>query len=351
MKVTLTPRPRRGAFTLVELLVVIAIIAILVALTAAGVMKFMSKGEDLKTQNDISQLAIAVQNFQTAFNVPYVPSRIRLYKDLGRYNPTNQYDADSLAYLQRVWPRIKGTAYTKPGVGTSYYINWDGQGPPVVGGQYVDPNIELQGDQCLVFFLGGIPKNNVPPGYPTNPQLPFNPNLATTLGFSTDPFDPSSNTTTRKGPFYEFQSNRLWLIHGGSPVFFSYQDAYGKSNTTSYYAYFSSYGRPNGYFRYYQLGIAPESDCQDLRVSPYAESTNNPVKCANPNSFQIICPGRDATFGRGSMPTWTQTPPNDNTWSATKAGTTAATQVFGGTQQSGNDDLSNFHNTLLGVGQ
>src|SRR5262245_28086046 len=78
MKLPSTRRVRRTGFTLIELLVVIAIIAILVGLTAAGVMKFMSVGPKTVNQSDISQLSAAVAQFKGEMHVDSIPSRIRL---------------------------------------------------------------------------------------------------------------------------------------------------------------------------------------------------------------------------------------------------------------------------------
>ena len=59
---------RRAGFTLVELLVVITIIAILFALTSAAVVKALGKMDEVRTRNDISQLAErdAVRSRQTS---------------------------------------------------------------------------------------------------------------------------------------------------------------------------------------------------------------------------------------------------------------------------------------------
>src|SRR5262249_13227137 len=104
----------RGAFTLVELLVVIAIIIVLASLLLAAVFRALDAAYEAQTRTDVTQLAAAVQSFQTKYGVNYVPSRLILCKDYlnyfnnrdprqGAITPLHQ---DSLDYLGRVFPRI-----------------------------------------------------------------------------------------------------------------------------------------------------------------------------------------------------------------------------------------------------
>src|SRR5207248_1531508 len=93
-------------------------------------------------------------------------------------------------------------------------------------------SVVLEGEECLVFFLGGIQTTNPP----------------NCVGFSTDPFNPASlpvpgSGETRKGPYFNFKANRLVL--GPSGKFLMYNDPYGTP-----YAYYSSYKLKNGYSRY-----------------------------------------------------------------------------------------------------
>jgi prepilin-type N-terminal cleavage/methylation domain-containing protein len=330
MRLARTKTPRRGGFTLIELLVVIGIIALLVALTATGVMKALDKGYEVRCRSEVSQLATSVGNFQTAFSVdtPF-PSRIRLREDLTTYNLGNQYEADSLQYLTRLWPRLAGSNR-----GGKVFVDWNGNGA------YDQNPVDLEGDQCLVFFLGGIPQAG-----------------GGTLGFAPDQADPSIATgpgVTRKGPYFKFDSGRLFDRSGLG--FYSYSDTYmkappGQAWTGSPYAYFSSYKGGNGYLRY--AGVA-NSDCNTLNVSPYAEVLGS--RFVNPTGFQIISAGADGQFGRGSL---TSPPaqagwPGPNpapTWSPATAGTTPAMWSLAASPnvRAGYDDISNFHSLLMGI--
>src|SRR6185295_14622199 len=102
------------------------------------------------------------------------------------------------------------TRWTDPGNTT--FIDWSGGLTSWADGRFID----LEGDQCLVFFLGGIPQ-----GYPNPPGV---------LGFSNSPTNPAllptPQSTQRLGPFYAFQPNRL-VVRPGRAVFYSYIDAWG----------------------------------------------------------------------------------------------------------------------------
>lgn len=292
-------RDRRGGFTLVELLMVIAIIGVLAALLSAAVAQALRKGRQSTNQQDINQLAVALESFKTQFSV-YPPSRVLLYKNLSSYG-SSQLDVDSKFYIGTMFPRIN-------------WVNVDWTGG--VGGSG-DPGWTLEGQQCLVFFLGGIPDNTS--------------GVAGCLGFSTSQTSPQTSGGTRIGPFFDFLSNRLV----GSGGFYSYNDAYGHP-----YAYFSSYRQANGYNRYYSSYA--NSDCTSLGVWPYAEASGRYLKSS---TYQIISAGRDQTFGRGTdpaSPSYWRANTTDFTW-AFPAGAAAI-----GTSN-GMDDQSNFSGSLLGA--
>src|SRR5258708_32988483 len=75
----------RTAFTLVELLVVIAIIIVLVSMLMVGVFKALDSAYEAQTRTDVTQLAAAVQSFETSKQLNYIPSRLVLCKEWLHY--------------------------------------------------------------------------------------------------------------------------------------------------------------------------------------------------------------------------------------------------------------------------
>jgi prepilin-type N-terminal cleavage/methylation domain-containing protein len=352
---------RRAGFTLVEVMVVVAIIAILVSLTAAAVFKVIGKGDELKARKDMSDLQLAIENFKAQFKVNFVPSRFRLRENLPDYiagiNAGDSLDIDSWAYLKQLFPKLSSAGQ----------IDWNGNG-------VLDQAVDLEGHQCLIFFLGGIPS--------------YNPN--TCLGFSTNPSNPAFPFTLpagppqaygdRLGPYYgDFVSDRLVILQtnpvgtvGGAPAavqntsYFSYLDAWGKPSDlaqgiTPVYGYLSSYAKTNGYNRYYQYyintGAGVTSDCSSLVVEdyqnignptqglwPYAQKVNLPQpQYVSSTSYQIFTAGKNKVFGQGtrlviSGSVYTTT---SYTWTS---------QTAGQVSPLGQDDFSNFYDRMLGSG-
>jgi prepilin-type N-terminal cleavage/methylation domain-containing protein len=312
---------QRGGFTLIELLVVITIIAVLVALTAAAVMRALILGPTVTARTDITQLDNGLAAFQSKYGPNYIPSKLVLRKYLGDYG-TAQMEVDSVNYLTTVFH--KG--------GTNFRTNWQNRGMnwhnswsqlPATA----HPHEVLEGDQCLVFFLGGI-QATAPNGC---------------LGFSTDDANPDMITAGNTVSFYDFKSNRLFIsaVHPNSQ-FFSYQDAYGKGMP---YLYFSAYGKENGYNRYDKngnyyaaSGLAPLSDCFLSGVWPYAEAGTPVVRYLKKSTGQIICAGADGQFGPGTDIT-----------SKTPYFYTSATVDLLPTV--GQDDQANFAGNMLKAGQ
>jgi len=351
----------RRAFTLVEMLVVVVILGILVSLITGAVIRALAVARRTGNRTEISQLNAAVETFKTFYKVDYIPSRIVLCETLTNYttgpNAGTQLYQESYQYLLRLWPRLG------PSSGT---IDWNNNGT-------LDADMTLEGDQCLVFFLGGIPSFNGTAPSTTGPP--------SCLGFSTDPTNPtnfSSGIQIQK-PFYEFTTSRLVnksssgvVIHASAPLLFSYLDTYGTGNpqgspgvivTGLPYAYFSAYQTRNGYNRY------GPTDCPTLRVWPYAQSsavsgTQVLTQYYNPSGFQIISAGADGAlstggFGQGSffpsgssLPQTTLTNLTPNIWNPASAANSSALNPLSGTATippQGADDQTNFYSDTLGT--
>lgn len=313
----------RNGFTLVEILVVIAIIAILVALITPALMRIMGRGAATDNMHTIRQLEIALEEFKRKYGV-YPPSKIKLCPLQKMYGPS-PLDTESLAILNIIWPRLSTPqpvltipSFMHPISNIARGIDWSGGQPnyktTALG------SIILEGDQCLAFFLGGIPDATTPGG----------------LGFSTNPLNPADVFPSPKnpkpekiGPFFKFKGNRLYVreIMPGVPVpglnrfkFYSYRDSFSDAKTPLPYVYFSGGRRPNSYNSLLTHALVPvastpgalaaRSDCATLGVWPYAQkmdpvgpkaTLHTPPTYYNPDSFQIISAGADGRFGTGTM--------------------------------------------------
>ena len=292
---------RRPGFTLVELLVVIAIIGVLVGLTMVAVIPLLRKGPEVENKvSNIDQLSIAVTNFKNKYGF-YPPDRIRLCRYRTGYGKST-YDVQSLSYLNAMWTDLDWSAG----------IDWDGGlnkvNPPAWPTQ-INDIWDLEGDQCLVFFLGGIPGQEGPVGFSTNKNNP-----AQLGGDRLSHYDFKTAQVTRrlidKTQYYNanFPCASYTPLPAETPgttpytydaslhlfPFFSYNDVYGQP-----YFYFSSGKRANGYnslVSYDPIGSFSKS----LNIAPYFESNQ---KYVNPDTFQIISAGLNGKFGGGGQ--WT----------------------------------------------
>jgi general secretion pathway protein G len=335
---------QRQGFTLVELMVVMVIIGILVSLITVVVVQALARAKQVQNRSDISQLEIALEQFKTRFGF-YPPSRLMLCEHFSQYNNT-QLAHDSVFYIQKMFPRIDTTLWTTQG------IDWNNNST-------LDPAVVLEGDQCLVFFMGGIPAL-AGGGVPPNVQ-----------GFSANPKNPAdlASTQDRIGPFFEFQSSRLVYYtppanlkppnrnpSRATAYYYSYLDRYGASDgqggylSGQPYGYFSSYKAANGYNRYYPAQtysdcswlFANHTDGSHASLWPYVQSsTATSTVYLKPNSFQIISSGSDGVFGAGSDPLFTPL----LTWTPSIAST-----IYYQGQNAGYDDQANFSGSLLGIG-
>lgn len=316
---------------------------------------------------ELTQIDIALTNFKGKYGI-YPPSRIRLRNctvtpgnpPVGiPYNLNDPFDAHSVAYLRRIWPSIK--LYTSAGEVPASSIIWfvDNSGsastPP--------DSYDLEGDQCLVFFLGGIAERR-------------GPNEFVLHGFTDDPTNPSNipdtsipRTLSRVQPFFPFDASRLYLRFDNSALIDTTQRLAETDITTAsgtigdFYrsgsnqpgtnnllgrlpsykvlnadtsapmpvAYFSSYEgrgyRPDDLnipdpvnagtgldsiaFQLVWPTITTTNTPVSLEPNPYSRNAAGPanrtgagaatsiIQCYNPKTYQLILPGSDNLFGAG----------------------------------------------------
>ena len=353
---------RPNGFTLLEILIVITIIGILAALLLPAIMRALGKGTELRQTTEIDDLGTALQTFRTQYGV-YPPSRIRLRENTA-YNQ-DAFDAHSERWLRRIWPNI----ILPTGVAGGPTILWCKDSPPATvkteatvaassGGGAGAPGgtggaiYELEGDECLVFFLGGIAQFDR-----SNPDSSIILN-----GFSKRASNPGGvpdssipQTVQREPRLFEFDGGRLFVrpftvvtpatqfVQEFVPSAGSGYLAMVNSKLPSYrsidtnpinappIAYFSSY-EGTGY-RPHDVNLVPTTNPSlafqlawlpmlpignSVAPNPYTES--NPVPAATEivrfhksSGFQLITAGDDNEYGLGGRLPRVATAPITNT--------------------------------------
>lgn len=323
------PRRRvRFGFTLVEVLIVIVVIAILAALLLPAINGALQRGRIVAEYNEITQLSLALQEFKNKYGV-YPPSRIRL-REGSSYDPDNAFDAHSIKWLKRVWPDLQLPSDTN-------WIIWCKDDPDETESNrearsgYTPQTYDLEGDECLVFFLGGVAEFD---------RSNINARPIVLHGFTDNPRNPGgvpdaslSITQARIQPLFEFKADRLFVrtpsTHPPSDFGLTTRTA---NKLPSYktslapamevpYAYFSSYEGAGYRPRDCEFeGEPTEKLFQEVWPSVTTSTTGhiasqgpNPyyitvaapnddstiVKAYLPQKFQLIAPGGDGLFGPG----------------------------------------------------
>ena len=254
---------RRG-FSLIELMVVIVIIAILMALILPAISGARQRARIAQVSSEISQLDNAVAKFKSVYNVE-PPSSLYIPAAGGTWGAADR------SKVRSIWPQFNFATNGGLGNGTK--------------------DMHLSGAECLVFFLGGIENSS------SNPPV--------VLGFSKNPQTPwDSAGTNREGPFFEFDNSRFTDLDKDGLLEFA--DPLPDQQTP--YMYLSSQGR--NYKRTNAAGstLAEQDDfdvhggnsnTKDLQAV-YLK-TAQPVQAHRPDSYQIISPGPDATYGVGGV--------------------------------------------------
>jgi general secretion pathway protein G len=334
-------RPGEGrgprGFTLVELLVVLLILAVLIALLLPALNGALKTARNAAVGAEINQLAQALASFKTRYG-DYPPSRIYLSEDGNLMPPQGntqiapgdityaQLGQRTIAAMRKFFPRVTFNL----GTATSNWYDFNGDGSKTTASGATQQYI-LQGHECLVFFLGGVPLLTTSgygmTGFGKDPTNPFTNSILLPNG---SPGPMYSNN--RQAPFFEFIANRLWLdpYNTTTPGIPGYLDSLGNpapvgnaGEPINFYTYFSAYGNngydPNdvnfaesdvngngpiglGYHVAFPLTTPP---CISEGPNPYTSSLTTPgtglPTFLNPQSFQIISSGIDGLYGVGGQ--------------------------------------------------
>jgi len=264
---------QNSGFTLIELLVAIGIIGVLAGLLLAGIQSAMSSVSTAKAANELRNLETALAAFHAEFG-QYPPSEIVLHETASGWSksssdPFFEETVRSLAIIRQLWPN-----FTPSDVD----INGDGSQ------RDADNPLELNGAECLAFFLGGVVKDGNLVGFSKNLAQPF-----------------SLTGSNRLGPFHEFDPSRFVDKDGdGMP---EYLDTYsGQQNPILYFSSYDGRGyRVSEVTPFLVNGVYRQGAETYPRMwesgDPAIEQDDKPAWKAK--TFQLISPGVDGLYGVG----------------------------------------------------
>lgn len=343
---------RRG-FTLIELLVSMVVIAVLMALLSPVLFSAVRKANEAAQISELSVMQASLVAFRDKYGA-YPPSRIVL-SETGDYSaayfqkvltPAKALEAvaltpRSIQYMRLFFPNIPiSTSGTPLIVGGFYDYNGNG---------VIDPPVVLSGDECLVFFLGGM-------AVPTSSGFEI-------TGFSmsvSNPFVPASKAPNRSRTYFQFDTGRLIDLNGnGYP---SYIDKLTTTNTPM--AYFASYGTQYDPDDCNMKGEASEgfrsSACATPSVGVAVTSSPGPnpytwsltwdisqnALWVKPDSYQIILAGRDGVYGIGGS--YNPKGPDNFPFNASANSKITGVLLSDDARSFEYDNLSSFHGDLMG---
>ncbi len=264
----------REGFTLIELMIVIVIIAAIAGLLLPAIAGARRGARITEVRNEISQLESAISDFKATFGVE-PPSAITLHEQASGWatDPANR------ALIRSVF----GNKYN---FSVNRDINGDGD---------TNDTIVLKGDQCLVFFLGGM----------------YDTSTGALTGFSSNPTNPfdRSSSGTRMGPFITFDPGRIRTSVTGVtyaanrhldrfPVYVDKLD--GQQRPYLYAANYQGQGY-NDTATYSDIESDAAPNFRIYRTNTKNLATDPDTAPWKPQGVQIISPGFDGEYGLGGV--------------------------------------------------
>lgn len=364
-------RHRKG-FTLIELGLVVLIIGILVGLLLPALAAAVRSARRAAIVAEINGMSQGIASFQVQYG--FVPPSRFIASETGDYSTATLTTSPELAALNpftlqtivnrsrialsQIAPRMPVSVSGKPtGIAGIGFYDFNGNG------QLDSTPYLLTGDECLVFFVGGVPA----PGT----------NGFGVAGFAASPFNPFQPVTyldslgniqapPRKPLTAPFTSSRLVDLDGdgmpsyldsinGSPLAFFSPITLGAYDPDDCNFATEPDGSPSPLAGFAALGLG-QSVVQNVSSpapNPYTSGTPLGTGRAysatwiNPSGFQIISAGADRQFGPGGL--WQQNSPgNPLPFDATANQTVTGQALPGDARRVETDNLTNFSGGPLG---
>ena len=269
---------RRSGFTLVELLIVMVVIAILIALLLPAISSVRTTVAVAGVRSEIASLESALADFKLKFG-DYPPSSIVLYES---WNAGWSADSSSRSRIRSLFPKFDFGRPAPAGTGLSRDFNGDGD---------TDDFFVLKGDQCLVFFLGGM----------FDSITGFN-------GFHPDPTNPfQKNAASPIGPFMDFDIERVLYDFEVQYPFYDNGTTTGADCSMHFPVYadpLPGQTRPYIYSVSYDGAGYNDNPGGDANTEATGSTVFNVYTTTGgvhykPHTFQIISPGYDGEYGEG----------------------------------------------------
>lgn len=237
---------------------------------------------EARVVTEIKGMEAALSSFKAVYGrTP--PSRIILHErpinypyDLEGTDERARIEQRTVAHFRKMWPDfpILTCQFDTDGDGAfdRDWVDFNSNGT-------VDDVLDLDGAECLIFFLGGI----APQGTP--------------IGFNNGSKNPFAVSDRRVGPFFEL-TDRSRLIDRDGDGFLELLDSLNKDSTP--FLYFRA-DRETGYNFCIDRPTADNGAFQPYYSAGDPRVDRGAVKWYKPDSFQIISPGKDGKYGAGGF--------------------------------------------------
>jgi type II secretory pathway pseudopilin PulG len=294
------------------MLVVITIIGILASMITAAAVVARRRAKIAAVVMEVKQLEMACQAYKEKLG-EYPPDFAHIHHPTPKVREAAQ--SGVLRHLARAFPRFMIPGGTVPDRWNNLRtIVADGWGIDIGLSNDTSPAMQSLPFYAPTFWLGGKPDwlvdntvGNVTLAYPTTTKVLDTKPISSFSGFSADPTNPFSSSTSRIKPFFEFDPNRS-KIGSGSAFRYWPQSASGdmtggaivyfRADNSAYAVSYLVAGIPMNTWKF-ATDNADTVTSLPPTVYPAIDnrlSTAATVTWMNPASFQIFSAGSDTLY-------------------------------------------------------